>query len=78
MSGMYTTLPLTQVLRAGEQKQNPGKRSDRDGLGAATGDAGRGQRAAGTFAATETNLKDRNVLWWQLMGIMVKPKAAAL
>lgn len=29
MSGMYTMLPLTQVLRAGEKKENPGKKRQR-------------------------------------------------
>lgn len=32
MSGMYTMLPLTQVLRAGEKKENPGKKRDRGGV----------------------------------------------
>lgn len=45
---MYTMLPLTQVLRAGVKKENPGKRSDRDALfasqktGAGMGDGERG------------------------------------
>lgn len=30
MSGMYTMLPLTQVLRAGERRENDGRRAGRE------------------------------------------------
>lgn len=69
MSGMYTMLPPTQVLRAGEKKKNEGKRGDWDGFtlfashktGAVTGAGQWGQHAAGTFSANVNKAENKEL-----------------